>query len=261
MIEIKNISKTYGAEEVLKNISFQLQARQTLSILGKSGCGKTTLLKIMAGLEKQDAGSFLVEEEDLLKLPPQKRGVVYLSQEPLLFPHLNVFQNMAYGLHIRKMAQQTIRKKVERLAAQLDLTVHLNKMAHQLSGGQKQRVSFGRALIINPGILLLDEPFGSLDAHTRTEMQQLYQGLRPHYPVTTLFITHDLKEALVMGDQIARMENGGLQLFQNIEEFVASPGSGAAQELGFWESVVNLYHRKKDIITPTDNVSRSSKHS
>ncbi len=124
------------------------------------------------------------------------------------------------------------------MAAEIGMGDQLDKMPQQLSGGQRQRVSFGRALIIKPEILLLDEPFGSLDVHTRAEMQAFYQRIRKHFPITALFITHDLKEALIMGDQIAEMEKGELHVFKDTNEFVNSPKSGAQAELEFWKKMV-----------------------
>ncbi len=238
MIELKAIRKAYEQESVLKGVSFRLPERQTLSILGKSGCGKSTLLKVMAGLEKPDSGSFQVEGADLLALPPQKREVVYLSQEPLLFPHLSVARNLAYGLEIRRLSKKSIREKTKTLAQQIGLAGHLNKKPSQLSGGQKQRVNFGRALIINPKILLLDEPFGSLDAHTREEMQGLFKQVQAEFRITSLFVTHDLKEALLMGDRIATMEAGQLRVFENPAAFAGNSPAVKAEQ-NFWRDITN----------------------
>jgi ABC-type sugar transport system ATPase subunit len=235
MIEVEALCKSYAGERVLSELSFQLSEQQTLSVLGKSGGGKSTLLKIMAGLEEADRGSFRVEQEELLSLPPQERGVVYLSQEPLLFPHLKVADNLAFGLAIRKVPEATIRQKVETLAKQLGLAAHLEKYPAQLSGGQKQRVNFGRALIINPRILLLDEPFGSLDSQTRAEMQALFQKIRQAFAITALFVTHDLKEALLMGDQIGTLVAGQLKVYASPQDFINAPESGAQAEVAFWQ--------------------------
>ena len=237
MIELQHISKSYGDEQVLRDISAALPPESTLSILGRSGCGKTTLLKVLAGLEQADAGVFLANGHDLLRIPPQQRGVVYLSQEPLLFPHLDVFANLAYGLRVRKESKRAIQQKVEQLVKPLGIGDQLKKMPHQLSGGQKQRVAFGRALMISPQILLLDEPFGSLDADTRHEMQELFLELRRRFRTTALFVTHDLKEALLMGDHIGRMDEGTLRVFPSVEAFIADPHSGVQGELDFWKRI------------------------
>ncbi len=234
MISIQALSKTFGGEVVLSDLSVALRRHGTLSILGQSGCGKSTLLKLLAGLEPPDAGRFEVDGEDLFAKAPQARGVVYMSQEPLLFPHLSVRDNLAFGLQIRKTAAADIHSKVAQLAEALGLSDHLDKWPHQLSGGQKQRVNFGRCLIINPRIMLLDEPFGSLDTHTRQDMQQLFKTISHQFGITALFVTHDLKEALIVGDEIAVMQQGRLRLYPSHAAFIAAAESGAQAEIAFW---------------------------
>jgi putrescine transport system ATP-binding protein len=235
MIQVQHIAKTYEGERVLQGVSVMLEENQTLSILGKSGSGKTTLLKILAGLVAPDSGSFTVHGENMFALSARERGVVYLSQEPLLFPHLNVYENLAYGLKIRKA--EGIKEKVEALAEKLELTEQLKKNPVQLSGGQSQRVNFGRALIIDPKILLLDEPFGSLDTETRGEMQQLFDTVRKSIGITALFVTHDLKEALLMGDELALMTQGMLKQYETREEFINDPLTGVTSEMSFWNKL------------------------
>jgi putrescine transport system ATP-binding protein len=173
LLNIQHISKRFSAEPVFEDIGFTLQENHTLSILGKSGCGKSTLLKIIAGLVLQDEGDIILKGTNINMLPANLRHIVYMSQEPLLFPHLNVFENIAFGLRINKEKKPVIELKVNQLLASLGLQSHYKKMPHHLSGGQKQRVNFGRSLIINPPLLLLDEQFGNLDTQTRAEMQQL----------------------------------------------------------------------------------------
>lgn len=238
MIRIEGIQKSFGGEPVLKNISFSMGESGTLSVLGKSGCGKTTLLKILAGLEMPDSGKFLLKEQNLFEKPAQERGVVYLSQEPLLFPHLNIFENIAFGLRIRKTPEQEVQNKVKALSAELGIEDHLKKMPTQISGGQRQRVSFGRALIINPSILLLDEPFSSLDVQTRDEMQKLYKSVSAEHKITALFVTHDLKEAIIMGDALALMEKGMLKKYDSMSEFINDPTSGVKEAFDFWQDVM-----------------------
>jgi putrescine transport system ATP-binding protein len=215
-----------------------MKPHTTLSVLGKSGCGKTTLLKIMAGLEVADNGKFTFNEENMFALQPQQRQTVYLSQEPLLFPHLSVFENIAFGLKIRKIAPQIINEKTNELIEKLGLSEHKNKIPEMLSGGQKQRVSFGRALIINPKLMLLDEPFGSLDAQTRTEMQNLYKKVATEFKISALFVTHDLKEALIMGDEIGQMDKGYFKIYNNKNEFYTNAQSGVKEEIEFWKKLI-----------------------
>jgi ABC-type sugar transport system ATPase subunit len=237
MIEVHGIQKRFGQEQVLREIDFQLPAASTLSLLGKSGCGKTTLLKILAGLETGDGGSFKIDGQEMLQTPPQQRGVVYLSQEPLLFPHMDVFENIAFGLRIRGMQQQAIQQRVEQLLQQLGLEAQARKAPQALSGGQKQRAAFGRAIVIHPKILLLDEPFGSLDAETRAEMQVLFQALRKSEQITSLFVTHDLREAITMGDQFGKMAQGKIKIFADLQEFLAEPDANVQNELAFWKKL------------------------
>jgi ABC-type Fe3+/spermidine/putrescine transport system ATPase subunit len=154
-----------------------------------------------------------------------------------LFPNLNVFENIAFGLKIRKVASADIKSKVEEMLINLELTEHSKKMPHQISGGQKQRVAFGRALIINPPLILLDEPFSSLDVETRANMQALYKTIAKKFNITALFVTHDLKEALLMGDQISYMDNGGLEIFENKQDFINSDKTGVKNEIDFWNNL------------------------
>lgn len=237
-LEVQNIVKSFQKEQVVKDLNFSLDTHKTLSILGKSGCGKTTMLKIIAGLEKPDAGTITLNGENINEKSPEKRSVVYLYQEDLLFPHLNVFENIAFGLRLKKLPKDEIKAKVEKMIDSLELIGQAYKMPHQLSGGQRQRVSFGRAIITNPSLLLLDEPFGSLDAGTRQRMQGLFKKLASQFNITSLFVTHDLKEAILMGDEIAFMQSGHLKVYKDKGEFISDPDTGVQDEIGFWEGLV-----------------------
>lgn len=233
-LEVKKIVKSFGTEEVVKDLSFSLAAHQTLSILGKSGCGKTTLLKILGGLVAPDRGEVLMEGASILGKTPQELSIVYLYQEDLLFPHLSVFENIAFGLRIKKLPGTEIGERVAHMIHSLELESQAKKMPHQLSGGQRQRVSFGRAIITNPSMLLLDEPFGSLDAGTREKMQSFFKRIAKEYDITSLFVTHDLKEAILMGDQIGYMRQGLLEVYPDRQAFINDPKTGVVEELKFW---------------------------
>lgn len=235
-LEINNIEKAFGPDIVLNNISFQLVKGTTLSVLGKSGCGKTTLLKIIAGLLLQDKGDIIVDGININNVPAQNRNIVYLYQEPLLFPHLRVGENLAFGLHLRRIDKNEIAERVRQLVAQLGLEGQEHKFPHQLSGGQKQRVAFGRAIIINPKIILLDEPFGNLDAETRTLMQELFKSIAGTYAITSVFVTHDLKEALIMGNNFAYMREGKLHLYATKQSFIEDEATGIKNEIQFWKN-------------------------
>src|SRR5262249_13796668 len=153
----------------------------------RSGCGKTTLLKIIAGLLDPDSGAVFLQETNINGVPAHKRNIVYLYQEALLFPHLNVFENIAFGLRLRKMPEAIIHNRTMEMIRSLELEEQREKMPHLLSGGQKQRVSFGRALIINPLLLLLDEPFGNLDVGTRAGMQEFFRTVAQKFKITSIF--------------------------------------------------------------------------
>lgn len=237
-LQVHNISKKWSNKKVLEDVSFGLQAHQTLSILGRSGCGKSTLLKIIAGIEAHDGGTLTLGGTNIAALPPNARGIVYLFQEPLLFPHLNVFQNIAFGLRIRKEKEAAVKEKVAEMIQSLELEEHLYKMPHQLSGGQKQRVAFGRALVIRPPLILLDEPFSSLDVNIRSSMQALYKRVAQQYRLTALFVTHDLKEALIMGDVMSYMENGVLKLYNTKQDFINEESTGVQKEIQFWNKLL-----------------------
>ena len=236
-LNIENISKSYGSVNVLKNICLQVQANSTISILGKSGCGKSTLLKIIAGIEQEDAGQIILNEINITAKKTNARNIVYLFQEALLFPHLTVFENIAFGLRIRKEKNEVIKTKVQQLLHQLGIEAQADKMPEQISGGQKQRVAFVRALIINPPLLLLDEPFSNLDVETRGSMQTLYKSVAASYNITSLFVTHDLKESLIMGDKIAYMENGNLTVYNNRFDFKNDMKTGVKNEIDFWNTL------------------------
>ncbi len=236
-LEVENIAKSYGKEAVVSDLSLTLEKHKTLSILGKSGCGKTTMLKMIAGLVHLDKGRITLEGRDLTKINPSKRNIVYLYQEDLLFPHLNVFENIAFGLKIKRMEGAEIEDKVGQMIDNLELAGQEEKMPHQLSGGQRQRVSFGRAIITNPSVLLLDEPFGSLDAGTRKNMQALFRQLVSKFSITSLFVTHDLKEAILMGDEIAYMEPGKLTIYKEKIDFIEDSNTGVKAEIEFWKEL------------------------
>lgn len=237
MLKIKSINKSFGEKPVLRDVSLELPPGETLAVLGRSGCGKTTLLKIIAGLLPADSGDILQNSQRQNELPPQARNAVYLYQEALLFPHLNVWENIAFGLRLRKTPENELKNRVETLLVHLGLEAEARRMPQALSGGQKQRVAFGRAIIIEPKVLLLDEPFGALDPETRSQMQDFYQKTAQALQLTSLFVTHDLKEALRVGTRWAYLEQGQLQTYPDRTAFVQDPKTGIEQEIQFWKQV------------------------
>lgn len=236
-LEVDDISKKFGAEQVLEGVSFGLEAEETLGILGRSGSGKTTLLKILAGLEEAGGGTIRLGGEAIERREPRLRGIVYLYQEPLLFPHLDVYENVAFGLRLRGEGEPGIGARVGEMLERLGLAGQARKQPHQLSGGQRQRVSFGRALVVNPRLLLLDEPFASLDSETRAGMQTLFKEVAAACRITSIFVTHDLKEAILISRRIAHLQSGRLRLYRDLGEVLADPQLGARRELDFWRSL------------------------
>lgn len=240
-LEVQHLSKKFDRETVVDDLNFRLKAHQTLSILGQSGCGKTTMLKTIAGLSKANAGRIQLDGKDVSQLAPQDRNIVYLYQEDLLFPHLNAFENIAFGLRLKKIPKAEIRERVEAMISSLELKGQSQKMPNQLSGGQRQRVAFGRAIITNPALLLLDEPFGSLDAGTRQRMQVLFKNLSEEFEITSVFVTHDLKEAVLMGNEIGLMQDGRLSVYTDKQNFIEDPKTGVLDEIAFWETLLSKH--------------------
>ena len=236
-LEVAGIVKRFGGESVLDDVGFHLESHRILAVLGRSGSGKTTLLRIVAGLEAAEAGSIRLDGREIGALPPQRRGILYLSQDPLLLPHLDVAGNLAFGLELRRVPAAERRRRVAEMVAALGLEDHARKRPQQLSGGQRQRVAFGRALIVNPPVLLLDEPFGALDADTRGAMQALFLAVAQQFRITAVFVTHDLKEAIRTGDVWAHLRGGRLHRFETLAELVADPSLGAGDEIDFWSSL------------------------
>jgi len=245
LLRIDRLSKAFHSERVLSALSFSLDEHQTLSILGRSGCGKTTLLKIIAGLLDPDSGDVFLQERNIRGVPAHKRNIVYLYQEALLFPHLNVFENIAFGLRLRKMPEAIIHDRTMEMIRSLELEEQRGKMPHLLSGGQKQRVSFGRALIINPLLLLLDEPFGNLDVGTRAGMQEFFRTVAQKFKITSIFVTHDVKEAILMGNRIGFLENGNLDIYEDVRDFIRDPKTGVSREVDFWEDLIREHYEKR----------------
>jgi ABC-type Fe3+/spermidine/putrescine transport system ATPase subunit len=237
MLRVEHLSKSYGDHAVLKGISLDCAAGETLSIVGRSGCGKTTLLRILAGLLRQDKGSIFLNGASVDGVTAEKRGVVYLSQSPLLFPHLDVAGNLAFGMHLRRIPAGKIKERTDEMLEALDLSGFGGRRPESLSGGQQQRVAFGRALLTDPAVLLLDEPFGSLDAGTRSEMQEFYTRLSARRRFAALFVTHDVKEALLTGNRFGRMADGQLTTYERMRDFAADPETGLNVEREFWKNL------------------------
>ena len=208
---VMNISKKFGATTVLDDVTFDVNEGEIIVLLGASGSGKTTILRIIAGLELPDAGSVILHGKDVTDLPARLRGTGVIFQAYALFPKMNVEDNIGYGLRLRRTAKAEITKAVDRLIEMVHLEEHRRKFPSQLSGGQQQRVAIARALAYGPEVLLFDEPFGALDAQIRTTLRREIRALLKQINVPSIFITHDQEEALELGDRIAVLNAGRLE--------------------------------------------------
>lgn len=222
-IIIKNLNKSFDGVQVLKNINLEIKAGEFFSILGPSGCGKTTLLRILAGFIEPDDGIIYLGNEDITKLPPNLRSINTIFQKYALFPHLTVYENIAFSLRIKKKNSDYIDEEVKKMLKMIDLEEHADKKPSQLSGGQQQRVSIARALINKPKVLLLDEPLSALDAKLRQNLLIELDNIHEEVGITFIFITHDQQEALSISDRIAIMNKGNVLQVGTPAEVYESP--------------------------------------
>lgn len=210
-VTLKNINKRYDSKIILDGINLEIHEGEFLVLLGPSGCGKSTLLRIIAGLEPMTEGEVLIGNRSVNQVSPKDRDVAMVFQNYALYPHMNVFDNMAFGLKMRKMDKAEREKRVESVAQMLELTDLLKRKPAQLSGGQRQRVALGRAIVRSPQVFLMDEPLSNLDAklraHTRLELERLHQQLK----TTTIYVTHDQVEAMTLGERVVVLHQGKIQ--------------------------------------------------
>lgn len=242
-VEFKNISKKFGAQEVLKNISLDIPQGEFLVLVGPSGCGKSTLLRTVSGLERPDSGDIFLNRKNVNTVEPQNRDISMVFQSYALYPHLTVYENMAFSLKLKKMHSEEIKKRVHEAAEILKIHESLNKKPKELSGGQRQRVALGRALVRQAPVILFDEPLSNLDAHLRQQMRIEIKRIHSLLKNTMIYVTHDQVEATTMGDRIAILNKG------RIEQL---------------DTPYNIYHKPKNIFvasfigTPEMNLIPSS---
>lgn len=223
-LELKEIKKSFTeGEAVLDNISLEISKGEFITLLGSSGCGKTTTLRIIAGLEQPDAGSVWLDGREVTGLEPNQRNVNTVFQNYALFPHMNVAENIGYGLKLKKVPKSEIRKKVSQMLELVQLEGYEKRKPSELSGGQKQRVAIARALVNNPKVLLLDEPLGALDLQLRRAMQIELKHLQKKLGITFIYITHDQEEAINMSDRIAVMRDGRIEQIGTPDEIYNHP--------------------------------------
>lgn len=223
ILQLNKIHKSFDGTEVLKGISLSVSRGEFITLLGASGCGKTTTLRIVAGLETPDAGSVLLEGQDITTLEPNKRNVNTVFQNYALFPHMNVADNVGYGLKIRKVSKSEIKERVAAALKLVQLEEYGKRMPDQLSGGQRQRIAIARAVVNEPKVLLLDEPLGALDLKLRRQMQLELKRLQKQLGITFIYITHDQEEAINMSDRIAVVNQGVLEQVGTPNEIYYQP--------------------------------------
>ena len=223
VIELRNINKKFGDEVVLNNLNLKIKDKEFITFLGPSGCGKTTMLRIIAGFLEADSGQVIFEGKDISDLPPHKRQVNTIFQRYQLFPHLNVYENVAFGLRNRRMKEKDISQKVEEMLDLVNLRGFQRRDIASLSGGQQQRVAIARALAVDPQVLLLDEPLAALDLKLRKDMQVELKNIQKRLGITFVFVTHDQQEALSMSDTVVVMNEGEIQQIGSPEDIYNEP--------------------------------------
>jgi len=234
-LEVENLTKRFGDLVAVNNVSFEVRESEFFSLLGPSGCGKTTTLRCIAGLEMPDEGKIIIKGRDVTTLPPQQRGISLVFQEFAVFPHMTVYENLAFGLRVRKFSRDEIRKKVLAIAESLHLTDQLEVKAGRLGLSEQQRIALGRSIAVEPEILLLDEPLTLVDAKIKESMRRELRRLQKELNITILYVTHDQLEAMMMSDRIAVMNAGRLlqvgapmEIYENpqnvfVARFIGSP--------------------------------------
>ena len=240
IVELRNVTKRYGEHVALEDFSLGIERGEFLTLLGPSGSGKTTVLRLIAGFEQPQSGQILLEGRDAISLAPYQRNVNTVFQHYALFPHLNVFRNVAFGLEERRLPQRDIRRKVRAALELVDLPGKEERLPRQLSGGEMQRVALARALVLEPAVLLLDEPLGAMDEKLRQQMQLELRRLRQRLGITFIFVTHDQGEALVMSDRVAVIHRGRLEQVGPGAEVYEAPRTRFVAEFTGVESFLDV---------------------
>lgn len=224
-LQLNNLSKSFGDNKVVNQLSLSIEKGEILCLLGPSGCGKTTTLKMIGGFLKADNGNILIDGKDIIDLPPEERPVSTVFQSYALFPHLTVLDNVIYGLKFQGYSKKDATQKGMEYLEIVGLKEYAKSKIHEISGGQQQRVALVRSLIVNPKVLLLDEPLSNLDAKLRIKMREEIKSIQKKFNMTMVFVTHDQEEALVLGDKIAIMNEGDLIQIGSPEEVYYNPSS------------------------------------
>jgi len=248
-VKLENLVKTFGSLAAVDGVSLQIKKSEFFTLLGPSGCGKTTTLRMIAGFNKPDKGKIYFDDKPMNNIPPEKRNTGMVFQNYALWPHMSIFKNVAFGLEMRKTSRQEIKERVEAALDLVDLKELGDRTPDQLSGGQQQRVALARALVIEPDVLLLDEPLSNLDAKLRVEMRKEIKSLQKKLAITTIYVTHDQKEALAVSDRLAVMGIGKIaQVGSPLEIYSKPKNKFVASFIG----LINLFHGKVSRIRKTE---------
>lgn len=241
MLKLENLKKVYDGVTILENINLDIEDGEIVSILGPSGCGKTTLLNLILGIADADGGRIIFNGEDITNVPMEKRGFNIVFQDYALFPNLNVYENITYGL--RNKPDISSKEEVQELIELLGLTEHLNKRIDQLSGGQKQRVALARTMVMKPRILLLDEPLSALDGVIKESIKEKIKEIARDFHLTTIIVTHDPEEALTLSDKVLIVNKGHISQYGAPEEIITAPENNFVKEF-----ILNQLEIKKNNI-------------
>ena len=241
---LKNVSKSYDRSKVIINdITLDIKDKEFIVLVGASGCGKSTILRMIAGLEDITSGEISIDDKVVNNIHPKDRDIAFVFQSYALYPHMNVYDNIAFGLKMRKIDKKVIDEKVREVAEILDLTQYLERKPKQLSGGQRQRVALGRAMVRKPKVFLMDEPLSNLDAKLRVQMRSEIKKLHRRLDTTFIYVTHDQTEALTMGDRIVVLDKGVLQQVDTPQEIYSNPSNtfvaGFIGQMNFINAQVN----------------------
>lgn len=257
VLKVENLSKRFGQVQAVADVSFEVQDGEVLSLLGPSGCGKTTTLRCLAGFEMPDSGKIYLDERDISTLTPEQRGIGMVFQNYALWPHMTVYGNLAFGLQIRQIERQEINERIKKVLSMVRLSGYEDRYPRQLSGGQQQRIAMARALVIEPDIMLLDEPLSNLDAQLREEMRFEFIELQRKLGITAIYVTHDQAEAMVISDKIIILNQGKVVQMGTPKEIYTSPKNrfvaGFIAVTSFIEGTVSALEKEDLVFIKTDD--------